>query len=570
MDLRTARIAHEFACGYHFTACSSSALIPFNIRHQCAVPLQPQWAPTVRVWVRMTHLTASSTQQRMPDAVRPAQLTFLLILSVIVVAWGATMIAGSRQQNLELYLLLLALYGLASSSFLFPRLRAGSDSIFQAPVLITLLCFLRFGLVPMVGLIDPGLVSVYFRGDYGYSLVKTLQLFAIGMVAFWIGCKLACFRRLAWSRRDAGRTNEARVASPLPVLVRLGIVYIVAVAARIYLLRVGMYSYAGKEEVYWSNVASAQVLMVLGTLGTYAFVGAAIEKYTHPKDRVCHFVFRLVFASECTWGLISGMKQDLLTPFINVAIVLSVVNKKLPTRWLAVPIAVLIVVYPFSNSYKHFLQESGASVTSLGGALEAGKDAIRQATYINQSPSEWLATGWQESELRMDLLQAMALSINLESRTSYLKGEERWWMIPYYPFVPRFLWPSKPVLTMGGRFSEALGAGAHTSTAISYPGSLYLEAGVPGILLGMLTLGLVAQWLTNRVRGPSDKFQVFLYSSILISLINMEIDYFSYWVTLIKAFVCLCILAWFFYGPLHRNSIVPRDVVRPATRSCKS
>src|SRR5437588_12444062 len=90
--------------------------------------------------------------------------------------------------------------------------------------------------------------------------------------------------------------------------------------------------------------------------------------------------------------------------------------------------------------------------------------------------------GWREgidhTLQRMDLLTSVAEVLALGSRASMLKGDERWWMLPFYPFIPRFLWPSKPILDKGARFSLALGNPETTATAITYPGDLYLQFGL--------------------------------------------------------------------------------------------
>jgi hypothetical protein len=64
-----------------------------------------------------------------------------------------------------------------------------------------------------------------------------------------------------------------------------------------------------------------------------------------------------------------------------------------------------------------------------------------------------------------------------------------------YAFVPRFLWPDKPNVTRGAWFTTYLGASAReaestSSTGITAVGELYWNFGTPGVVTGMLGIGL--------------------------------------------------------------------------------
>ena len=124
-------------------------------------------------------------------------------------------------------------------------------------------------------------------------------------------------------------------------------------------------------------------------------------------------------------------------------------------------------------------------------------------------------------------------------------------MLPFYPFIPRFLWSSKPILDKGRRFSVALGLGDQTATTLTYPGDLCFEFGVPGLLLGMFLFGLVAQWLTNRLSVAGSKRHLFIYTGLLITLVFLiESDVFAFWSTLIRSTTILSTVAW----AVYRNS----------------
>jgi hypothetical protein len=132
-------------------------------------------------------------------------------------------------------------------------------------------------------------------------------------------------------------------------------------------------------------------------------------------------------------------------------------------------------------------------------------------------------------------------------------------MIPFYPFVPRLLWPGKPVDDKGLRLTKLLGGGRFGSSAVTIPGDLYtLEYGIPGVLVGMFLVGLVVQWLTNPVKSCPSKRNLFIYCCIFFAAANWEPDFFGYSTVVIRTFVIIQIVALIIYGP-------PRAASRAAT-----
>jgi hypothetical protein len=265
-----------------------------------------------------------------------------------------------------------------------------------------------------------------------------------------------------------------------------------------------------------------------------------------------------VLLSEVLWGLISGMKGQVLQNFVVVALVSSFVMKRLNVRWFAILFFTLVLLYPFSNAYRSALNRGDVEVTSFQGAADAGRMAFSK---VSEGPSSegglWHA-GLESTLERLDLLTSVAQILTLGPRASMVKGEVHWWMLPFYPFVPRFLWPSKPILQEGGWFTIALrgGAGdatsAGSSTAVTYPGDLYLQFGLLGVPLGMFVLGVIAQWFTNRVSRSVEPWDLFLYAAVFLLGFPYEVDAFDLWATFIKFLAILYVVRWVVYGARTR------------------
>lgn len=484
-----------------------------------------------------------------------AHLLLLGFVSLAAVVWGAFLVLGTRGVQFEQYLLLLGFFGLASALFIFSRVRGNHVGIFYFPVFLTLLIFFRFGVAPVACFLDERNLNPDFGGQYGF-LLRALEYIIIGMLAFWTGCILAARERGAeWLEsaeriRPEGRAGYSTLTWTLAV-------YAGVFAIKLYLLHAHLYAYVGTWKAYYANLSQLQVLGTVASLGGAAVLAfVTIERYFHPADMPCWLLFWVVLVSEVAWGLASGMKARALQPFIIVAIISSLVERRFNKRWVAVVLLGLVALYPFSNNYRRLVRDEGG-LASPAAVASTGLKALSETRASRSGVSSWARNGWRMSVKRLDMLTSVGLVLWLGPRARHLQGKERWWMIPYYPFIPRFVWPSKPILNKGSRFSVATGSVATSSRAITYPGDLDSLYGMPGVVLGMFLLGVVCQALTNTVIGRLDKRRLFVYAAMFMYVSRLEADSFGYLTSLLKTFVMLSVVALVIYRPRRRETGAP-------------
>jgi hypothetical protein len=490
-------------------------------------------------------------------AVTPYHVLVLLSLSLAAIAWGEAFMLGGGGLQLQSYLALLGFYAAASAAFVMSRIRRGKLQLFEIPVFITGMAFFEFGLAPLRNFIDPTQIDRHLSAN-GEELVLALFYCILGMVGFWAGCQAA--RRKQDGPTSSGLSNEATVPASRQAGIILSTIalYAIAFGTKFYLLRSQLYSFTGSLDKYFANLASMQVLNLIAEFGTFALVVATIERYRKRSNPTWKVLFWFIFSSEILWGLISGMKAAIFQNFLLVALVSSVIQRRLNLRWLILPAFGFVLFYPVSNAYRGVLTRGGPGVVSFAGAGRAGQMAFKDATQEGASAGSLWSRGQISTLQRFDLLTCVAEVLTLGPRAGMVKGDMRWWMLPIYPFVPRFLWPSKPILDEGGRFTAALigGSGIPTtglgSVAVTYPGDLYLQFGLLAIPVGMFLFGLVAQLFTNRLSGPFERHDLFIYTCFFLFGFPLEADVFSIWSSFIKLLAILYLLSWVIYGPRSR------------------
>jgi hypothetical protein len=513
-------------------------------------------------------MNALTLRQR-PSGLRPGvriplgHLVLMCVAALAAATWGWALIAAPESRQLVAFLIVLGVYGTGSALFIASRMRDGRFRFFDIPTFVALLAFVEFGLAPMACFLIEGQFDPGFHGTHA-SFVRTLAYFALGMTAFWAGCRIAVYKTPAMITPEASATNDSDLSAPIgpAVMWALGL-YAVAFTVKAYLLQNFGYDYGASQDLYLDHLAAMQVANVVFQLGTYALVILAIERSFHPLSLDRKVFFWIVFLTECCWGLVSGMKGNLLQNFVLVAVVSSMAERKLKKGWIVAALLGLVVIYPFSIQYRELVRSRSDEAMGVGGAQTIAAAALEQATATDSTAADWLESGVRSSVSRLNLLQSVAAVLALGPEADWLQGDERWWMLPFYPFIPRFLWAGKPVLDKGRRFSLALGLGDQTSTAITYPGDLYFEFGMPGLLVGMLLFGLIAERLTKRYGVPGSKRRLFIYTGVFMTFVtSIELDAFDFWSTLIRSLVILCAVAWIVYRP-RRGLAAERVQVPP-------
>ncbi|MGO8734238.1 MAG: hypothetical protein ACLQVM_15805 [Terriglobia bacterium] len=475
---------------------------------------------------------------------------FLLLaaLALSVTVWGATLIAGARGYELEKFISLVGFFGVACVLFVASRMGAGFQGLFEIPVFMTVLAFVEFGAAPIGCFFDPDALPPNFHGDTSF-LQPALVIVIAGMGAFWLGSAIARSWRQPTAVLDLGSLPGS--AAQTPTLALGACLYLAAFGAKVYMLRSGWFGFLQSINGTNAHLPEVQVWNVISSFGLYALILFRVEAYYHRGDKLRAMLFWAVLACECFWGLISGMKSMLLFNLVAVALVSSMAGRKLKIRWLALVILGLIAIYPLINQYRAIVRRSASdATTSVSAAAEAMEGAVERGGHRERTAGHWLTSGWSSSLNRFDMLQNVALLLAYQDQSYLLAGEERLWMIPYYPFVPRILWRGKPVDDMGLRFTKLLGGGAMSCSSPTIPGDLYVcHHGLPAVLVGMFLVGLVAQLLTNPVKLCPSKRNLFIYACVFFAAANWEGDFFSYATLLIRSFVVVQILAWIMYGP---------------------
>ena len=458
-----------------------------------------------------------------------------LALMAVPVMLALVFVTTTDGLDLLRFSILLLVFAGASLAFIQARHEKRARRWLLVPEFLTAIMWLQFGLLPWFSiLLGENRTSVDL-------LVRALVYTMVGMFAFWAGALLV---------RKPARVMPLTAESPDRGRYRLAVgcaIYLIGFAVKVYLLQRGIFAYTSDLDLRNSAISSLGPLEALAQCATLGLIIIAIEHFSDLRNRTSRTIFWIVFVSECGWGLVSGMKEFILQNFVFVAIIASFKLRKLPVRWIVALPVLLVLLYPITNAYRDVIRGQTSigvrSVTDANEALGLATQNLRQ----NNSADEVRQGALKSALSRLDELEDFGTLISTENAAGFLEGDERLWMIPIYPFIPRAIWKSKPILDMGRRASVFLGSTDKSSSAVSPLADGYLKGGFAGLVCGMLVWGVFAERLTNLVLRSSRSRDLFMYSAVFLVSTNREVCLFNFWVAVLQTFVIAFVVTYLVY-----------------------
>jgi hypothetical protein len=339
-----------------------------------------------------------------------------------------------------------------------------------------------------------------------------------------------------------------RIALMSTVLLVLGSI------GNLVLWKSGLFAYAADEGARASSAGILPWLEALANLLVCSLIVSAIEVLgKQTRSKLIRIVFWTSLASSTGFGLLSGMKSGPMRPFIVLVLVYAITRRRFPRTALLLPIVLVLFVYPFVTAFRNNLNNGyRAQFDSVEGLEQTISRSFDDAFFSFGSTSSTVRQqNLSETTTRLSYLNYVRDVITLPV-PSMLRGDEKLWMAPFYPLVPRFLWKDKPVLDKGHRLSILLGRGGITSSALTPIGDLDAMFGTYGLIVGMLVWGAGLQLYMNWIgsKNPTEK-RLFVYLLLLQSLLNLESDYFYLIAGAVQQIVVVSVLAFLIYGRPH-------------------
>jgi hypothetical protein len=391
---------------------------------------------------------------------------------------------------------------------------------------------LQFGFAPlMCHLLD---VSVIDAFD-----LTALALVFLGTSSFWVGTRLLQRNVVTSAFHYSPPEAENR-------RIHMGMVMLViGCLAKLYMVRAGLFMYGSDINSVEAASQYREWLTILGGFTIYAQILLTIEFFGGERTMQLKTAFWATTGANVLFSLISGMKGELLILPLSFFLVKKLVTGKIEWQLVGGMGLLFMFLFPLNYAYRSEVLSQG-SVTSLGG----GKSALGRAfgTMGESSTGDYITSSVESVANRLNLLPNIVFLNEERTRGNTIEGDERLWMIPFYPFVPRFLWKDKPVLDKGRRLNIAMGSTEFSSTAVTPFGDLLMMGGPFALVAGMMGLGVVFQLVMGLIRGEFGPKSLFIYCILFCRFYSPESDIVLLGTTMIQLSCVAFLVAYFVYG----------------------
>lgn len=380
-----------------------------------------------------------------------------------------------------------------------------------------------FGFAGLRYFLTPEALHPLLQGDLRW-LTTALLFTLLGLLALWSGY----YGRLGLVlHRLTVRPAREQVRARAVVRIEMaGGLYVLGLMARLVMLRTGLYGYLKQPEAY-TSVPYAELLVRLEALCTLGLVLAWLDAYSHPENRRRGLFAGALLVSELFWGFVSGMKIYVLMPLVLVAIIHAYKRGRLPVRYVATAMIVLILIYPVNGLYRQMVRTGEMEIRGPTDIVNSSGVLVDEILLNFDDPNLYLGMGYESAIARTSLIQNYALLLKYLDQTGDYWHGRTIWMLPALIVVPRAVWPDKPVADTGYWFSVQVWGEdprARNSIAITWPGLLHLQFGLPSVLLGMFLVGILLRLLYERYGRPRSNYSLFFYVMLLSTLLRIDDD----------------------------------------------
>ena len=231
----------------------------------------------------------------------------------------------------------------------------------------------------------------------------------------------------------------------------------------------------------------------VGMIANSTYVGLAVLmlSYLRYRSRGALWMLLLLIPPSMAFNFLSGSKTAFFSPPAVVLVAYIVVKRRIAIRWIVAAVAAVILIYPIAEFQRRVILRGNTQ-----GAAYALRKPVEMVSRISrfvgsQEIGDYLMQGIQATSRRSDGLGILSAIVrDCPSHVPYQGG----WTIGYIAlsFVPRIVWADKPDMTTGlwvtANFGSGPGIASHT--APTWIGELYFNFGWPGIVIGMLLMGV--------------------------------------------------------------------------------
>jgi hypothetical protein len=331
-------------------------------------------------------------------------------------------------------------------------------------------------------------------------------------------------------------------------------VYLVGFLAQLDQLRTNQFGYLENAAAALSSPSSlGEVTSLLADFTQFGLTLAALDAFAVSRSFRSRAVLIVLLVANVASGLYSGDKEPVIVSLLCVGIVAFYVYRRLSVRAVVTGIVIVLIVFSTTGAYRASIRNPSTQSVAPGQAAESLVRTLKTTI-----------SGLTPRVLFVDSPAAVASRLREIDNVAIIRQKTPS-EIPYMPWadlvvdpaidwIPRLVWPSKPILSTGQEFSEMyydVPPTLLTASAVTVPGDLLIHGGVVPLGVGMLLLGVLMYAIEVSVDPRRDRRRLLLFIPLLILMLYSEGDTTSLLLDVVGLFLAVAVASWFAFVPRH-------------------
>lgn len=297
---------------------------------------------------------------------------------------------------------------------------------------------------------------------------------------------------------------------------------IISIISRIVQINLGLYGYAGDPESREEYGGIWNILYLIGSVGSLILVIASFNYYKKNNKKTL-FIFS--FLVELSFGLLSGMKSEIMLPFFIIAFTYYLANGRIKKSTIVFAVFAIIIAYIIVEPFR-ILRMNDKRFTSdpyyIFSTIIDSYEMNKRAKLVEQQSIDAILFQFF-SRLEYTLTTARAIQykdqVGLDTRAQDFK--ERLLTIPLQAFIPRAIWSDKPVEDSGKWYSINVWGSVETSSVAYSPiGFAYFTGGIIPLIIIFISIGVLQKTLFNFLKLGSGG--IIIYFGLLLSVVLID------------------------------------------------
>jgi hypothetical protein len=258
---------------------------------------------------------------------------------------------------------------------------------------------------------------------------------------------------------------------------------------------------------------------VLGAIMGSTIFGIALLNlaYLCLRSRVALLIMVLLIPPTMFFNYFTGSKTMFLAPAAMIGYAWLVVRRRIPVLWILAGTLLIALYYPVAQFQRDVILK-GLTLSAADVIGDPGRVLSETSRFASSFDfAEYLGEGIRMTSGRLEGLGVLSVIVrDTPGKVPFQGG----WTLGYIAlsYVPRALWPGKPVITIGQWITDHYGPGPTivSNTGPTWMGELYLNFGYPGLAIGMMLLGIYLRILHEMFFRPDATVPALLIGALAI------------------------------------------------------